>query len=97
MTLASEMCQRVSQAARGPRDPNARSHAGCDPGIRRYTRADRAQRDGRMERTVTCEGQEIVAADRGVEQNQRAHDDLRAGSYRGERRSGSRHGGDRIS
>ena len=32
LTLASEMCQRASQAARGPRDPNKRSHAGSDPG-----------------------------------------------------------------
>ena len=81
LTLASEMRQRASQAARGPRDPNKRSHAGSDPG--RYTRADRVQTDGRMESTVTSDGEPMGAAGRGVEQNQRAHDDLRAGSYRG--------------
>ena len=52
------MCQRVSQAARGPRDPNKRPHAGSDPG--RYTRADRVQRDGRMESTVTSDGEAVV-------------------------------------
>ena len=38
-----------------------------------------------MECTVTSEGEEVVAAGRGVEQNPCAHDsdDLRAGSYRG--------------
>ena len=51
-----------------------------------------------MESTVTSDGEPMGAAGCGVEQNQRAHDDLRAGSYRGgRRRSGSRGGGDRIS
>ena len=39
-----------------------------------------------MESTVASpvtRGEEMVAAGRGVEQNQRAYDDLRAGSYRG--------------
>ena len=35
-----------------------------------------------MERTVTSDGEVMVAAGRGVKQNQRAHDDLRAGGYR---------------
>ena len=51
-----------------------------------------------MESTVTSDGEPMGAAGRGVEQNQRAHDDLRAGSYKGGwRRSGSRDGEDRIS
>ena len=55
-----------------------------------------------MECTVTSDsdGEEVIAADRGVEQNQCAHDsdDLRAGSYRGRGgRSSSRDGGDWIS
>ena len=38
-----------------------------------------------VECTVTSDGEEVIAAGRGVEQNQCAHDsdDLRAGSYRG--------------
>ena len=51
-----------------------------------------------MENTVTSDGEPMGAAGHGVKQNQRAHDNLRAGSYRGgQRRSGSRDGGGRIS
>ena len=51
-----------------------------------------------MENTVTSDGEPMGAAGHGVKQNQRAHDNLRAGSYRGgQRRSGSRDGRGRIS
>ena len=51
-----------------------------------------------MENTVTSDGEPMGAAGHGVKQNQRAHDNLRAGSHRGgQRRSGSRDGRGRIS